>query len=50
MTMGHPLFLLALATFVIIAALAVWNLTATLRQLRHGNDVSGIGGRGDPLS
>jgi hypothetical protein len=50
MSMGHPLFLLAIATFVVIGAVAVWNLTGTLRQLKHGNDVSGVGGRNDPLS
>jgi uncharacterized membrane protein len=50
MTMGHPLFLLAIATFVVVGIVAVWSLTSTLRQMKHGSNVSGIGGPNDPLA
>ncbi len=45
----HPLFLLALGTFVLFAGFLVWNLRSTQRQ--KGNPPSsGIGGPNDPLA
>jgi hypothetical protein len=45
----HPLLWLALATLLLVLVYAVWNLTATLRQRAHGNNVEGVGGPNDPL-
>ncbi len=45
----HPLFLLALATFVIVVGFLVWNQVSTKRH-RFGEKKSGIGGVNDPLS
>ncbi len=50
MTMSHPLFLLAMITFVIVLGFAVWSLTAMKRQQKHGNNATGIGGPNDPMS
>jgi hypothetical protein len=45
----HPLFLLAIATFVLIVGFLGWNLLSNRRH-RFSRDVSGIGGENDPLS
>jgi hypothetical protein len=45
----HPLFLLAIATFVLIIGFLVWNLISNRRH-RFSRKVSGIGGENDPLS
>ena len=45
----HPLFVLAFATFVIVAAFLVWNLVSVKRHRFH-RDVAGPGGSSDPLS
>jgi hypothetical protein len=45
----HPLFILAFATFVVVAAFLVWNLISAKRH-RFNRDVSGPGGSNDPLS
>ncbi len=47
---GHPLLWLALATFGVVVAYAIYNLAATLKQLDKGSDVGGIGGKHDPLA
>lgn len=49
MDMSHPLFLLAIATFVLVIAFALWNLIATRRQAKYGRRTTGIGGPNDPL-
>ncbi len=45
----HPLFALAFATFLVVAAFLVWNLLSAKRH-RFNRDVSGPGGSNDPLS
>jgi hypothetical protein len=45
----HPLFVLAFATFALVAAFLAWNLLSAKRH-RFGRDVSGPGGSSDPLS
>ncbi len=47
---GHPLFWLLFATLFIVIVFAAWNVISTRRRHKHGPDVSGIGGRNDPLS
>jgi hypothetical protein len=47
---GHPLLWLALATFGVVVAYAIYNLAATLKQLDKGSEVGGIGGKHDPLA
>jgi hypothetical protein len=46
--MGHPLFLLAIATFVIFVGFLWWN-RQSVKKHPHG-DSTGIGGVNDPLS
>jgi hypothetical protein len=46
----HPLLLLVMMTIVLVGGFAIWSLTSTFRQQKYGKDVSGIGGRNDPLS
>jgi hypothetical protein len=46
----HPLFLLALITFVIVLGFAAWSLTAVKRQQKHGDAARGIGSPNDPMS
>jgi len=50
MNMSHPLFLLAIITFVIVLGFAAWSLTAVKRQQKHGNNATGIGSPSDPMS
>ncbi len=45
----HPLFLLAIATFVVILGFLAWNLISNRRSQDKSN-VSGVGGLNDPLS
>jgi hypothetical protein len=45
----HPLWLLALLTFVLVAAFLIWTRVSTERH-RFGANPSGIGGENDPLS
>jgi len=49
MQIPHPLFLLAIVTFALVVAAALWNLLATRRQQKNGRPESGIGGPNDPL-
>ncbi len=49
MDMSHPLFLLAIVTFLLVVAAAIWNLVATRRQQKYGRHTTGIGGPDDPL-
>jgi hypothetical protein len=44
----HPLFLLAIATFVIVVGFLVWN-KQSVKKHPHGDSL-GIGGKNDPLS
>lgn len=50
MDMSHPLFLLAIITFVIVLGFAAWSLLAMKRQQKHGNNARGIGSPNDPMS
>jgi hypothetical protein len=45
----HPLFLLAIATFVVVVGFLVWNQLSVKRH-RFGDKKSGIGGVNDPLA
>ena len=45
----HPLFLLAIATFVLIIGFLAYNLISNRRH-KFNRPVSGIGGENDPLS
>jgi hypothetical protein len=45
----HPLFLLAIATFVLILGFLAWNLISSRRN-QDKSSVSGVGGPSDPLS
>ncbi len=45
----HPIWLLALATFVLVAGFLVWTRVSTSRH-RFGRNPEGIGGINDPLS
>jgi hypothetical protein len=47
---GHPLFLLALLTFILVVAFAAWSLMSTRRRHKYGENVPGVGGQNDPLS
>ena len=46
---SHPLFWLAAVTFLIIIAVAAWNLVSTRRRQKYGKAVKGMGGVNDPL-
>jgi hypothetical protein len=46
----HPLFLLAIATFVLIVAFLVWNVMSTKRHRFGRNNPAGIGGVSDPMA
>ncbi len=48
--LGHPLFWLLLATLIIAVGFGGWNILSTRRRHKFGPDVSGVGGRKDPLS
>jgi hypothetical protein len=45
----HPLFLLAIATFLLVVGFLVWNILS-VRRHRFQRDVTGPGGSSDPLS
>jgi hypothetical protein len=47
---AHPLFLLAFATFIIIAGVGVWSLVSTKRNQKTGGNTSGLGGPNDPMA
>jgi hypothetical protein len=47
---GHPLFLLAILTFILVVAFAAWSLASTRRRHKYGENVPGVGGQNDPLS
>jgi hypothetical protein len=46
----HPLFWLAILTFLLVAAWALWSLVATRRQMKYGDSARGIGSPQDPMS
>jgi hypothetical protein len=46
----HPLWLLAFATFILIAGAAIWSLVSTKRRHEQGPNVEGLGGRNDPMA
>ena len=45
----HPLFILAFATFALIAGFLIWNRVSAGRH-SFGANPSGVGGANDPLS
>jgi hypothetical protein len=45
----HPLFILPVATFILLIAYLVWNWLSTKRNLETGGDTSGPGGPKDPM-
>jgi hypothetical protein len=45
----HPLFLLAIGTFIIVVGFLVWN-RMSVKNHPHGDRATGIGGVNDPLS
>ena len=47
---GHPLFLLALVTFVLILGFLFWNKASVKRNQQTGGNTSGIGGPNDPMA
>jgi hypothetical protein len=40
----HPLFWLAIVTFLIVIAFTAWSLMSTRRRQKYGKRVEGIGG------
>jgi len=47
--MDHPLFWLAILTFLLVVGAAVWSLVSTRKQQKFGKSTSGIGGPNDPM-
>ena len=45
----HPIWLLAFATFVLVAGFLIWTRMSTSRH-KFGRNPEGIGGPNDPLS
>lgn len=45
----HPLFLLAIATFLLVVGFFVWTRVSTERH-KFGRDPEGVGGVNDPLA
>jgi hypothetical protein len=45
----HPLFILPVATFILLVGYLIWNYISTKRNLETGGDVSGLGGPKDPM-
>jgi len=50
MDMSHPLFLLAIATLLIVLAIGAWSLLSVKRRQKYGESASGVGGPNDPLA
>ena len=48
--LDHPLFWLAILTFILVLGFAVWSLISTRRRQKFGKNVSGVGGPNDPIS
>jgi hypothetical protein len=46
----HPLFLLAIGTFVLIFGFLIWTRISTGRHRFGPNNPHGVGGESDPLS
>ena len=46
----HPVYLLALATFVLVIGFLLWNLISVRRNQKTGGKTSGLGGPNDPLA
>ena len=47
---GHPLYLLAFVTFLLVIEFLGWNLLSVKRNQQTGGKASGIGGPNDPMS
>ena len=45
----HPLFLLAIGTFVLVVGFLIWNRVSTGRH-SFGQNPAGLGGENDPLA
>jgi hypothetical protein len=50
MGMDHPLFLLAIATLLIVAAIGAWSLLSVKRRQKYGRATKGVGGPNDPMA
>ena len=46
----HPVYLLALATFLMVIGFLVWNLISVRRNQKTGGHTSGLGGPNDPMA
>ena len=46
----HPVWILALATFVLVLGFAGWSWLSTKRSQETGGKTTGIGGPNDPLA
>ncbi len=46
----HPVYILAFATFIVVAGFLVWTRVSTSRHRFGRNNPTGIGGENDPLS
>jgi hypothetical protein len=47
---GHPLYLLAFITFLLVIGFLGWNLLSVRRNQKTGGQTSGIGGPNDPMA
>jgi hypothetical protein len=45
----HPLFILPVATFILLVGYLIWNYISTKRNLETGGKTSGLGGDKDPM-
>ena len=45
-----PVYLLAIATLVLVVAFLVWNLISVRRNQKTGGKTSGLGGPNDPMA
>jgi hypothetical protein len=45
----HPLFLLPVATFIILLGYLTWNWYSTKRNMETGGKAKGLGGEKDPM-
>lgn len=46
----HPVWILALVTFVLVLAAILWSLVSTRRRQATGGRTTGLGGPSDPMA
>ncbi len=46
----HPVYILAIVTFLLVIAFLAWNLISVRRNQKTGGKTSGLGGPNDPLA